>query len=133
MYRLILLAIFLCTFASVCFSANIKSIEGTYICRFHDPIANPPDGKDIVTIKKTSQNFFKITHTVIGSAKPYLYGVGLFNKNINNALATMYWFPKSPNNTFIEYFVINPDGSLSGVFAESNKKIAGSETCKKSS
>lgn len=121
----------LLSFSSYCFASNVDNIVGTYNCKYHDPTAKPNDGEDIIIIKKSSDNFFKVTHILKGNTTPYVYGVGLFNKNINNAFAYIYWYPKSPKYSYIEYFIINPNNSLSGVFSESNKKYSGTENCKK--
>lgn len=135
MYRiLIFLGITLSTllsFSSHSFAASVDNIVGTYNCHYNDPTLKSPEGDDVIDIKKTSDNFFKVTHTMKESTTPYVYGVGLFNKNIDNAFAYVYWYPKSPKYSYIEYFIINSDNTLSGVFTESNKKFAGTETCKK--
>ena len=106
-------------------------ISGTYKCSYHDPLSNPPDGQETITIKPTGETY-KVLLTAKDSVVPYAFGNGLYNKNVSNAFAYIFWLPKSPTSTNIQFFIVKPDGSLDGIFAQSNKDKSGTETCTKS-
>jgi len=130
-FGIILLTASLPTFADTA-PATAPDVSGTYNCKYHDPSSTPTDSTETITLKKNGDTY-KVTMTVTDSVVPYAYGIGTFNKNINNAFAYIYWLPKTPATTNVEFFMIKPDGSLDGVFAQSNKTKAGTETCTKSS
>ncbi|HHF7364937.1 TPA: hypothetical protein ACPSKY_000027 [Legionella bozemanae] len=112
------------------YSAEIPDISGSYKCSYHDPFTTPNDGTETVVFKKNG-DVYKISGIPTGSVFPYYIGKGIFNKNVGNAIGYIFWQPKSPSVTTIQLFTIKPDGSLDGVFAESNKDKGGTETCTK--
>lgn len=112
------------------FSAETPDISGSYTCSYHDPSSNPSDGTETVVLKKNG-DVYKVSGIPTGSVFPYYIGKGLFNKNVSNAIGYIFWQPKSPSVTTIQIFNIKPDGSLDGVFSESNKDKMGTETCTK--
>lgn len=127
-----LLMLFCCVvFSSVLFAAT-PNIAGTYHCNYHDPLSNPADSTETITFKQTGDTF-RVTQTSKDSVTPYAFGIGIFNKDIPNAFAYIYWMPKTPNTTNVQFFVIKPDGSLDGGFAQSNKDKSGTEVCTKAS
>ncbi|WP_454780520.1 hypothetical protein [Legionella sp. WA2022007384] len=113
------------------YSADTSDISGSYKCSYHDPFTTPNDGTETVVFKKNG-DVYKISGIPTGSVFPYYIGKGIFNKNVNNAIGYIFWQPKSPSVTTIQIFTVKPDGSLDGVFAESNKDKGGTETCTKS-
>lgn len=113
------------------YSADTSDISGSYKCSYHDPFTTPNDGTETIVFKKNG-DVYKISGIPTGSVFPYYVGKGLFNKNVSNAIGYIFWQPKSPSVTTIQLFTIKPDGSLDGVFAESNKDKGGTETCTKS-
>jgi len=118
--------------AGVSSAADAPDISGTYKCSYHDPFSTPPDGTETIIFKKNGDTF-KVSEIGSNSVIPYFLGKGIFNKDINNAFAYIYWQPKTPSSINVEFFTIKPDGSIDGVFAESNKDKSGTETCTKSS
>ncbi len=112
--------------------STMPDISGTYNCTYHDPLSNPPDSSETITIKKSGSNY-KVTLTSKDNVVPYGFGIGMPSKSVNNAFAYIYWQPKTPATTNVEFFIVKPDGSLDGVFAESNKSKSGTEVCTKSS
>lgn len=111
--------------------AAAPDISGNYTCTGNDPSSNPPNYTDNLVIKKNGDVYnIRFLHT--DSTIPYLLGTGIFNKGIDNVLSLIYWNPSNMGGA-TEVFVIKPDGSLDGYFAENSKSIAGSEICKKSS
>ncbi|KTC89628.1 hypothetical protein OQJ18_08400 [Fluoribacter dumoffii] len=113
------------------YSADAPDISGSYKCSYHDPFTTPNDGTETVVFKKNG-DVYKISGIPTGSVFPYYIGKGIMNKNVPNAIGYIFWQPKSPTVTTIQIFTIKPDGSLDGVFAESNKDKGGTETCTKS-
>ncbi|AWN73649.1 hypothetical protein LEAN103870_10280 [Legionella anisa] len=112
------------------YAADAPDISGSYKCSYHDPFTTPNDGTETVVFKKNG-DVYKISGIPTGSVFPYYIGKGIMNKNVGNAIGYIFWQPKSPSVTTIQLFTIKPDGSLDGVFAESNKDKGGTETCTK--
>ncbi len=105
--------------------------SGTYSCNGNDPNSTPPAFKENIIFKKTGSTYsVQLIHS--GSVFPYNLGTGVVNKDIPNAIAYVYWDPKSPTTMGSEIFIVNSDGSLDGVYADSNKTKSGTETCTKS-
>lgn len=113
------------------YSADATDISGSYKCSYHDPFTTPNDGTETIVFKKNG-DVYRISGIPTGSVFPYYVGKGIFNKNVGNVIGYIFWQPKSPSVTTIQLFTIKPDGSLDGVFAESNKDKGGTETCTKS-
>lgn len=120
--------VFILTISTSIGFADTPNISGSYKCSYHDPLSIPNDGTEVIRFKKNGE-IYKITETPTGSDFPYYIGKGLFNKNVNNAFGFLIWQLKSPSLTTVQIFTIQPDGSLYGVFAESNKDMTGTETC----
>jgi hypothetical protein len=110
--------------------ADAPNISGLYKCSYHDPFSTPNDGTEVIRFKKNG-DIYKIEETPTGSDFPYFIGKGIFHKNIDNAFGYLIWQLKSPAVTSVQIFTILPDGSLHGVFAQSNRDMIGTETCTK--
>ena len=111
---------------------SAPDISGSYNCQYHDPLSNPPDSTEKIVFKKNGETY-RVSQIGPDSVVPYASGVGLFNSNVKNAIAYLYWLPKTPTSTNVVFFKVKPDGSLDGVFAQSNRDKSGTETCTKSS
>jgi len=118
--------------ASVSYAANAPDISGTYKCNYHDPLGTPPDSTETMVFKNNG-NTFKVEIMGEGDTVPYFIGKGIFNKDVSNGFAFMYWQPKTPGTPNIKYLTIKPDGSLVGAFAAGNTDKAASEECTKAS
>ncbi|PWY56539.1 hypothetical protein DGG96_02835 [Legionella qingyii] len=112
---------------------STTDISGTYVCNFHDPFSTPPDGTEYLTIKKGSNNSYRMSKKGMNDTTPSLVGIGLQNKEQNNAFSFLFWWSKDPTTIFAQYIIIKPDGTLEGKWAQSNKNQAATISCKKSS
>lgn len=119
------------TMSTSVYSAGAADISGSYTCSYHDPFTTPNDGTETIVFKKNGDTY-KISGIPTGSVLPYYVGKAIFNKDVDNAVGYIFWQPKSPSVTTVQLFTIKPDGSLDGVFAQSNKDKGGTETCTKS-
>lgn len=128
----------------ICFSAlsiafadtaptSSPDILGTYSCTYHDATINPPDGKEILIIKKDKQNNYRMEKKGEGDSTPSIIGVGLQNKDMNHVFSFLFWWPKAPSATLVQYIVAQPDGTLEGQWVQSNRSKTGQFNCKKSS
>lgn len=133
----ILLTVSLSTFTLLAYAADpaaatgSSDVSGTYTCVGHDPSSTPPDFNENIVFKKNGDAYsVQLIHT--GSVFPYNLGTAVMSKSIPNAIAYVYWDPKSTSTMGSQLFVINADGSLDGVYADSNKTKVGTETCTKS-
>ncbi|CAM2951691.1 Uncharacterised protein [Legionella steigerwaltii] len=112
---------------------STTDISGTYSCSFHDPFSTPPDGTEILTIKKGSDNNYRMSKKGINDTTPSIVGIGLQNKDLNNAYAFLFWWSKDMTTTFAQFFIVKPDGTLEGKWAQSGRNQAATFSCKKSS
>ncbi|MCW8400618.1 hypothetical protein OQJ26_17705 [Legionella sp. PATHC038] len=112
---------------------STSDISGTYLCNFRDPFSNPTDGTEVLIIKKSSDNNYRMFKRGIHHTTPTIAGVGLQNKDINNAFSFIFWWSKDLTTTFTQYILIKPDGTLEGKWVQNNKNQAATFSCKKSS
>lgn len=124
------------TLSSSIFAADASSsspdISGKYNCKYHDPSLTNPDSTETISFEKNGDTY-RVKQIAQDTVLPYAVGVGLFNKDVKNVFSYIYWQPKTPATTNVEFFTVNTDGSLTGGFAQSNRNKAGTETCTKSS
>lgn len=106
-------------------------VVGTYKCSGYDPLLNDPNFKENLVLKKANNDTYKVELLELNSVLPYFIGTAIFNKNIPNAFAFVYWDPHKPDKMGAEFVIINSDGSLDAVFANANKSVAGNERCVK--
>jgi hypothetical protein len=127
------LSLSLFLFTSSIFAASTPvppNIVGTYKCKYHDPSSTPPDSSETITFEQNGDTI-RVKQIATDSVIPYAVGIGLYNKTVNNAFSYIYWLQRSPNVTNVQFFMIKPDGSLEGTFAQSNKSKSGTEVCTK--
>lgn len=107
-----------------------RDITGTYRCKGHDPYLTNPNFTENLILKKNGDSY-KVELIGVDNAIPSNLGIAIFNKNIDNAFAFVYWRPANPDTKGIQFMIIKPDGSLNGTYANSNSKVIGTEVCKK--
>lgn len=106
-----------------------KDISGTYKCSGYDPYDKTNYNENIV-FKKTDETYsIQLIHD--DSVVPYNLGTGVMSKNVDNAIALVYWDPQKPTTMGTELFEIKSDGSLDGVWTSSGTKVIGTELCSK--
>ncbi|KTC89512.1 hypothetical protein OQJ18_08990 [Fluoribacter dumoffii] len=110
-----------------------SEISGTYLCDFHDPFSGSPNGRELLIIKKISDNNYRMFKKGLHDATPTIVGVGLQNKEQNNALSFLFWWSKDMTTTFTQSIIVKTDGTLDGRWVQNNKDKAATFSCKKSS
>lgn len=120
------------TLTSAAYAADASDMSGKYNCKYHDPSLTNPDSTEVITFEKNGDTY-RVKQIAQDSVLPYAVGVGLFNKDVKNVFSYLYWEPKTPSTTNVEFFTVNTDGTLTGGFAQSNKTKVGTETCTKAS
>lgn len=106
--------------------------SGTYNCNVTDPVSNPPTFKENIVFKKNG-NIYNVQVIHPDNVLPYLLGTGIVNKDIDNAISYVYWNPSDTTSIGTEFFKVNSDGSLTGVYSDHNKSKSGIENCTKAS
>lgn len=81
-----------------------------------------------VTIKPTGRTY---TFQWVVEGKPVLYGTGVVQSDVKNAISAIFWDPENTDVYGVEIFEIKPDGSLSADWIEKSQTQLGSETCTK--
>lgn len=104
--------------------------SGTYRCSGTDPTLDTPAFKEDIVLKKDGNNY-KAEIFTVNAAIPYFIGKAIINKDINNAFALLFWNPTKPDRKGTELFLVNSDGSISGIFGYANMTNIGNESCHK--
>lgn len=106
-----------------------KDISGSYKCSGYDPY-DKTNYNETIVFKKTGDTYsIQLIHE--DSVVPYNLGTGVMSKDVNNAIALVYWDPQKPTTMGTELFEIKADGSLEGIWTSSGTKVTGTEMCTK--
>jgi len=110
-------------------SSGGSDVSGTYQCQGYDPFGKSNYSYPTVTIAKNGDAYTIQWQSSTGY--PLLLGTGLFNHEINNAFAVVFWDPKKADYFGTAIYLIKPDGTLQADWTLQAQKQIGTETCTK--
>lgn len=101
-------------------------ITGTYQCNGYDPFGKVTYTNPLaITRINDTYNFQWIATT----GSPLVLGTGLFHKNMDNAIAVVFWDPRQNDYFGTEIFQVLPDGTLNANWVLQGQNLIGTETC----
>lgn len=129
--RISLIAVFgFLSFSSTSVLASLPDISGEYTCTGSDPFTTNNAFSESLYFTKSGDTY-QVKAVPTGDTFPYFFGTLVTNKNIDNAVAGVYWNVKDQSGFGTELFTIKPDGSLDAVFVGYGRDKTGTETCTK--
>src|SRR5579885_1115785 len=111
--------------------ATPADISGNYQCTYYDLGDTSKMYTEKMTIKKNG-TVYNVQVFGKDAVIPYELGTAIFNTEVDNAFAFVFWNIKDSTTYGSEIFVIKSDGSLDGAFSyNNNNNKPGIETCTK--
>lgn len=110
-------------------AASTTDVSGTYQCQGYDPFGKSDYNYPTAVFTKNGDTYNIQWQSSTGY--PLLLGTGLFNKDVSNAFAVVFWDPKKPDYFGAGLYTVKPDGSMQAVWTLQAQKQIGTEVCTK--